>query len=83
MRTAEMNKCWKMVVTSPLMSLPPFDVGSSKNGEDPTGQFPTRGVGEIVSSPRLFFCAFYTQTYVGFFGATLLIIEFMIENWRF
>jgi len=45
MITAEMNKCWKMVVTSPLMSLPPFDVGSSKNGEDPTGQFPTRGSG--------------------------------------
>jgi len=45
--------------------------------------FARGGVGEIVSSPRLFFCAFYTQTYVGFFGATLLIIEFMIENCRF
>jgi hypothetical protein len=37
MRTAEMNKCWKMVVTSPLMSLPPFDVGSSKKWRRPNG----------------------------------------------
>ena len=81
MRTAEMNRCWKVVVTSPLMSLPLFDVGSPKNGEDPTGQFPTLGSGGNCE----FTVPFYTQTYVFFFlsGATLVTIEIMIENCRF
>ena len=72
----------EMVVTSPLMSLPPFDVGSFKNGEDPTGQFPTRGSGGNCEITAPLFLRIL-HPYVGFFGATLLIIEFMIENCRF
>ena len=75
----------EMVVTSPLMSRPPFDVGSPKNGEDPTGQFPTRGSGgNCEFTVPLFLRILHPNIcFFFFFGATLLTIEIMIENCRF
>ena len=72
-QNAEMNKCWKIVVTPPLMSPPPFDAGLPKHGETQRDNFP-RGVGgEIVSSLYSYLPTLH-QNICGVLGATLLIM---------